>query len=50
MSFAAGSLVEARGREWIVLPESEGDLLVLMQNLRCITRQIELLRIVGSPV
>jgi hypothetical protein len=28
----------------------EGDLLVLMQNLRCITRQIELLRVVGSPV
>ncbi|TNY36602.1 hypothetical protein [Thermomonospora catenispora] len=28
----------------------EGDLLVLMQNLRCITRQIELLRTVGSPV
>jgi hypothetical protein len=28
----------------------EGDLLVLMQNLRCITRQIELLRVVGAPV
>ncbi|TDE19225.1 hypothetical protein [Actinomadura sp. 6K520] len=28
----------------------EGDVLVLMQNLRCITRQIELLRVVGSPV
>jgi hypothetical protein len=28
----------------------EGDLLVLMQNLRCITRQIELLRTVGVPV
>ncbi len=28
----------------------EGDLLVLMQNLRCITRQIELLRTVGAPV
>lgn len=28
----------------------EGDLLVLMQNLRCITRQIELLRLVGTPV
>jgi hypothetical protein len=28
----------------------EGDILVLMQNLRCITRQIELLRTVGSPV
>ncbi|WP_020495589.1 hypothetical protein [Sciscionella marina] len=28
----------------------EGEVLVLMQNLRCITRQIELLRIVGSPV
>lgn len=28
----------------------DGDLLVLMQNLRCITRQIELLRSVGSPV
>jgi superfamily II DNA or RNA helicase len=29
MSFAIGSLVRARGREWVVLPESEGDLLVL---------------------
>ncbi len=29
MSFAAGSLVRARGREWVVLPESTGDLLVL---------------------
>lgn len=28
----------------------EGDLLVLMQNLRCITRQIELLRTVRVPV
>ncbi|WP_123028832.1 hypothetical protein [Mycolicibacterium stellerae] len=28
----------------------EGDLLVLMQNLRCVTRQIELLRVVGAPV
>lgn len=28
----------------------EGDLLVLMQNLRCLTRQIELLRTVGAPV
>jgi hypothetical protein len=28
----------------------EGDILVLMQNLRCITRQIELLRVVGVPV
>jgi hypothetical protein len=28
----------------------EGDILVLMQNLRCITRQIELLRSVGAPV
>lgn len=27
----------------------EGDVLVLMQNLRCITRQIELLRVIGSP-
>lgn len=26
-----------------------GDVLVLMQNLRCITRQIELLRVIGSP-
>jgi hypothetical protein len=25
----------------------EGDLLVLMQNLRCITRQLELLRVTG---
>jgi len=28
----------------------EGDILVLMQNLRCVTRQIELLRAVGTPV
>jgi hypothetical protein len=25
----------------------EGDLLVLMQNLRCLTRQLELLRLTG---
>jgi len=29
MSFSVGSLVKARGREWVVLPESEEDLLVL---------------------
>ena len=29
MSFAVGSLVKARGREWVVLPQSEADLLVL---------------------
>ncbi len=29
MTFAVGSLVRARGREWVVLPESEDDLLVL---------------------
>jgi len=29
MSFAVGSLVKARGREWVVLPESEGDLLAV---------------------
>ena len=28
----------------------EGDVLVLMQNLRCLTRQIELLRSTGAPV
>ncbi len=28
----------------------EGNVLALMQNLRCITKQIELLRIVGVPV
>ena len=28
-TFAVGSLVRARGREWVVLPESEEDLLVL---------------------
>ncbi|WP_256978177.1 hypothetical protein [Rhodococcus sp. 14-2470-1a] len=28
----------------------EGDVLTLMQNLRCVTRQIELLRVVGVPV
>ncbi len=29
MNFAVGSLVRARGREWVVLPESSEDLLVL---------------------
>jgi superfamily II DNA or RNA helicase len=29
VSFAVGSLVRARGREWVVLPESEDELLVL---------------------
>lgn len=29
MTFAIGTLVRARGREWVVLPESEPDLLVL---------------------
>ncbi len=29
MTFSVGSLVKARGREWVVLPESEDDLLVL---------------------
>lgn len=29
MSFAVGSLVRARGREWVVLPESEESLLVV---------------------
>ena len=29
MSFAVGSLVKARGREWVVLPESGEELLVL---------------------
>jgi superfamily II DNA or RNA helicase len=29
VSFAVGSLVKTRGREWVVLPESEEDLLVL---------------------
>jgi superfamily II DNA or RNA helicase len=29
MSFAPGALVRARGREWVVLPESEKELLVL---------------------
>lgn len=28
----------------------EGDVLALMQNLRCMTRQIELLRVTGAPV
>jgi hypothetical protein len=28
----------------------EGEVLVLMQNIRCLTRQIELLRSVGVPV
>lgn len=28
----------------------EGELLALMQNLRCITRQIEILRVTGVPV
>ena len=29
MSYAVGSLVKARGREWVVLPESEEDLLMI---------------------
>jgi len=29
MTYAVGSLVKARGREWVVLPESDGDMLVL---------------------
>ncbi|HWQ36645.1 MAG TPA: hypothetical protein VNQ79_27685, partial [Blastocatellia bacterium] len=29
MSFAVGSLVKARGREWVVLPGSEADLLMV---------------------
>jgi len=29
MRFAVGLLVRARGREWVVLPESEENLLVL---------------------
>ena len=29
MSFAVGSLVRARGREWVVLPESDEELLVV---------------------
>ncbi|MCB0159281.1 MAG: hypothetical protein KDD83_14185, partial [Caldilineaceae bacterium] len=29
MSFSVGSLVKARGREWVVLPESADDFLVL---------------------
>jgi len=29
MSFAVGSLVKARGREWVVLPESKDDLLLV---------------------
>lgn len=29
MSFAVGSLVKARGREWVVLPDSEAEMLVL---------------------
>src|ERR1035441_7225645 len=29
VTFAVGSLVRARGREWVVLPQSEPDLLML---------------------
>ena len=29
MTYAVGSLVRARGREWVVMPESETDFLVL---------------------
>ena len=29
MTFSVGSLVKARGREWVVLPDSEEELLVL---------------------
>lgn len=28
----------------------EGDILAMMQNLRCLTRQLELLRTTGAPV
>ncbi len=28
-TFAVGALVQARGREWVVLPESQGDMLIL---------------------
>lgn len=28
-NFAVGSLVKARGREWVVLPESDQELLVV---------------------
>ena len=29
MSYAVGSLVKARGREWVVLPESKEELLMI---------------------
>ena len=29
MSFTVGSLVKARGREWVVLPESDEQMLIL---------------------
>ena len=29
MNYSPGSLVKARGREWVVLPDSEAELLVL---------------------
>ena len=29
MSFPVGSLVRARGREWVVLPESDDDMIIL---------------------
>ena len=29
MSFSVGTLVKARGREWVVLPESQDDFLVV---------------------
>ena len=29
VAFTPGSLVRARGREWVVLPESESDFLIL---------------------
>ena len=29
MKFSPGTLVKARGREWVVLPESEQDMLIL---------------------
>ena len=32
MTFQAGSLVAARGREWVVLPESTDDFLVLRRG------------------
>ena len=45
MSFAVGSLVKARGREWVVLPETKDDLLMVRPlEVRTMRQQVFCLR------